>query len=325
MKTRNVLTALVALAVGGPQLGFAQDHAVVIGNSDYAGCAKDLSGVVGDVVNKHNALDNAGWTVNNKENRTKAEMQTDINGKLADLPSMKKYIVWYSGHGVDPTGDLVGVDCGTLTANDLVTALKHNDPDPVRPTLVILDSCFGADFANAVNTKLGGDPATNGVGFITAGSKGECVKDDGLKGLFSRCFIEGLNGEADLVANGGNGDGEVTVKEAADYAVDDPNDDNDHHCVFVTPGQNEQHPTWDNEHGDWVIGKTKEGAGFCTLPDGRCLENISQGVCEEKGGTHAVKCIPVPAVSEWGLIVLTLLVLTAGTIVIARRRQALAT
>ena len=52
-----------------------------------------------------------------------------------------------------------------------------------------------------------------------------------------------------------------------------------------------QTPTWDGDHAAWVIGRPKAAA-------------------------------PIPTVSEWGLIVLTLLLLIAATIIFARRRTA---
>ena len=128
MKTRNVLIAAAALAIGGPQLVFAQDHALVIGNSDYAGCANDLPGVMGDVLNKNNALKNADWTVNIRLNRTAAQMLRNINKKVDALSPGKNYIVWYAGHGNgNNDGALVGVDCNDLTPNEFVTALKGRD------------------------------------------------------------------------------------------------------------------------------------------------------------------------------------------------------
>ena len=252
--------------------------AVLLGNTNYGGCANDLPGVIGDVINKQNALENAGWKISIDPNKTADEMYDAINKQFVWDGA---YIVWYSGHGRNPTGALVGVNCNDLTANDLVSALKGQD------ALVILDSCYGADFANAVNAKLGGAASANGVGFITGGDKGECTKEDGQKGLFSRCFIEGLNGAADVPPNG-NGDGQVTVAEAAAYAVDDPIDPTDHHCVFVNPVSpfNEQHPTWDGEHAGWVIGATKTPPGLCTAVKQVCKGGDRDGknCCPGLGG-----------------------------------------
>ena len=63
--------------------------------------------------------------------------------------------------------------------------------------------------------------------------------------------------------------------------------------------------------------------GSCTLnPEGKgavCLENISEEACLANGGLwNATACIPT--VSDWGLVVMAMLVLTAATVVIMRRR-----
>ncbi len=56
--------------------------------------------------------------------------------------------------------------------------------------------------------------------------------------------------------------------------------------------------------------------GYCG--DGICNFGETCESCEMDCGP----CLaPVPTVSEWGLIVMTLLALTAGTIVFARRRR----
>jgi hypothetical protein len=74
------------------------------------------------------------------------------------------------------------------------------------------------------------------------------------------------------------------------------------------------------------------GATRCCLPDGSCV--LADALCCElaRGKTVAM-CLgdnnengiddacEVPTVSEWGLIIMTLLLLTAGTIVSNRRRQ----
>ncbi len=57
-----------------------------------------------------------------------------------------------------------------------------------------------------------------------------------------------------------------------------------------------------------------------------CLQ-LAQDLCSESGGVylengtvcHGSAC-PIPTVSEWGLVTMALLVLTAGTVVLARRR-----
>ena len=39
------------------------------------------------------------------------------------------------------------------------------------------------------------------------------------------------------------------------------------------------------------------------------------------GAVELIVADPVPAVSEWGMVAMTLLVLTAGSLVLARRRR----
>ncbi len=72
--------------------------------------------------------------------------------------------------------------------------------------------------------------------------------------------------------------------------------------------------------------------GACCLPNATCIVEDPQ-VCVSMGGIfqgegttcEEVECPePIPTVSEWGLIGLTLLLLTAGTIILAKRRRAAA-
>ena len=50
----------------------------------------------------------------------------------------------------------------------------------------------------------------------------------------------------------------------------------------------------------------------CLKPDGT-LEDSSELCCDQQGG------IDIPAISEWGLVAMVLLMLTAGTIVLGKR------
>ncbi len=251
--------------------------ALLLGNTDYdAACEPDLPGVIGDVLNKQNALENAGWSITVVPNQSADDMGHAIWKHIPPIrkDSEVRYIVWYAGHG-DTTadGDLVGTDCANVTPQHFVNALK-DDPDGPKNatgrTLVILDSCGSGAFADAVNA------IDSGIGFITAATDNQCVAEDEQKGLFSRCFVEGLNGLADEVANGGNGDGQVTVAEAATYAIAN--------CAF-----DGQDPTWDGDHADWVIGKTKtppplalcNGSGTNAGCWAGCLPEACDADCDE--------------------------------------------
>jgi len=78
--------------------------------------------------------------------------------------------------------------------------------------------------------------------------------------------------------------------------------------------------------------------GACCLPDGVCEEILTDAECLGEGGVYngdGTMCLgdnngngiddtceePIPTVSEWGLILLTLLLLTAGTVALGRRRR----
>ncbi len=67
------------------------------------------------------------------------------------------------------------------------------------------------------------------------------------------------------------------------------------------------------------------GAPGLFFGDEFCVENPGQAkklgdFCIRKDLTGAPHDIDIPAVSQWGLVVLALLVLTAATVVIMRRR-----
>ena len=79
--------------------------------------------------------------------------------------------------------------------------------------------------------------------------------------------------------------------------------------------------------------------GACCMPDDTCVDGSNKCCCELLGGTFmgdASKCLgdsdgdgaddlcvpPIPTVSQWGLVAITLLMLTAGTVVIRRWRVA---
>ena len=74
--------------------------------------------------------------------------------------------------------------------------------------------------------------------------------------------------------------------------------------------------------------------GACCDPaQGLCVNDVASGDCEIPLEFHAgqdcldVACIlipPVPTVSEWSLIIMTVLAFTAGTILFGRRRRAAA-
>ncbi len=311
---------LLIVSINSAPAIFAQDTAILIGNSKYGHCSvttatrcataldcpagetceptnglPPLPGDLADLIRKHNAFQNAGWTIVNHEDLTKAEMRDAIDD-IPNLPTNKKVILWFSGHG-GAGGNLVGVDGVEYTVANLIADLGA----AADRTLLKLDSCGSGAFAAAADAAAGAEP--NGLGHITATAGAGCTPAGagGAGSPFTTCFVKGLNGAADT-----NEDGIVTAKEAGIYAKEPCGgayDDND------------------TTHDNWELGNTKVDAGCCVLPGGIQIQNISQAACEEKGGKWNAK-VCVPTVSEWGLVVMCLMMLTAGTIVVRRRQYA---
>ena len=83
-----------------------------------------------------------------------------------------------------------------------------------------------------------------------------------------------------------------------------------------------------------------EGQGACCLPDGSCADGLTTTECGTVGGAHrgdGTTCLgdtdangiddaceeqPIPTVSEWGLVVMVLLLLAGGKVYFGRRRSA---
>jgi len=74
--------------------------------------------------------------------------------------------------------------------------------------------------------------------------------------------------------------------------------------------------------------------GACCLPNNGCMLNLTRDACGEIGGRylgdgstfcpHDAQGNCIPTVSEWGFVVLTLLLLIGATMCIARRQMATA-
>jgi hypothetical protein len=72
--------------------------------------------------------------------------------------------------------------------------------------------------------------------------------------------------------------------------------------------------------------------GACCLPTGQCQDDASQAECASLNGTHQGEnttcdnlpqpCVAsIPAVSEWGMVALTLMVMVGGTIMLRRKKH----
>ena len=80
-------------------------------------------------------------------------------------------------------------------------------------------------------------------------------------------------------------------------------------------------PAYESYHVGFRVAEVFVGA--CPFPDGHC-EDLSEEACELAGGKYlgdGTTCLTaIPAVSEWGLLVMALLGLVAGTVMFRGRR-----
>ena len=222
MTTPRAALALTIIGslVAGPAR--ADKSALLIGNSLYeTKCSVSLPTVPNDVALMSAALGNAMYAVSSTADRNRIEMLTDVESLVP--PDPDEYVVYYSGLG-EPlvAGALVGPDCTRLSPDDLIAALG----DAAARTLLILDSCASGAYADSVNA------LDSRICTITAATGTDCV----TPGVFTPCFVDGLNGAADT-----SGDGVVTVAEAAAHAV-------------ANCGDGATTPTWDGDCPDRMVG-----------------------------------------------------------------------
>ncbi len=198
-RARAVAIGLAALCAAASP-AHAANQALLIGNSDYeAKCEEDIPTVPADVGSMAAAVSNAGYAAVAVADRIGIEMTTDAESNVP--PPGDEYVIYYVGHGeaaVD--GSPLGVDCTRMTPTDLIGALG----DAADGTLLILDSCASGDYADAVNA------LDDRICTITSTTGSDCRPT----GVFTPCFVAGLNGAADA-----DHDGLVTVEEAAVYAI----------------------------------------------------------------------------------------------------------
>ena len=113
-------------------------RALVIGQNAYTsrplkGCINDADGMklmLTSLTNK--------YTVTEKTDQTASQIVASINSTFADATDNDVSLFYYSGHGVQDTGTLVGVDDYGISL-DYLASILANVPGHV---IVILDSCY---------------------------------------------------------------------------------------------------------------------------------------------------------------------------------------
>lgn len=204
-------------------------HALVVGVSDY-GHWPDLPGAAKDAEEVAEALKKLGFETKLVINPTSAQLKGSLNKLAYNIGQNKDAAIlfYYAGHGHTETlanqeklGYIVPKDCPLLesdpegfvdTAISMQTLESYALRIKSKHVLMLFDSCFsGSIFASvrsapAAISEKSAKPVRQ---FITAGNEDEQVPDESV---FKTCFIEGIQGEADL-----DKDGYVTGSELGMY------------------------------------------------------------------------------------------------------------
>ena len=112
-------------------------RALLIGNYDYYGFSSDLYGPPNDVKAMGGMLKSYGYTITTKKNRTASQIFSDISNAFKSATVNDVSLFFYSGHGDEASGSLVGIDDSDIYMEELAARLKKV-PGKV---VIILDSC----------------------------------------------------------------------------------------------------------------------------------------------------------------------------------------
>ncbi|MCF8084780.1 MAG: DUF1566 domain-containing protein [Deltaproteobacteria bacterium] len=236
-------------------------HATVVGVGNYDKWPK-LPNAVNDARQVSKKLKNLGFHVELVLNPNAFE----LNKALSDLTyrygrdTNQAILFYYAGHGetevlADGTnlGYIVPRDCPLLRDDPqgfVNTAISMKDIESFslrirsKHVLMLFDSCFsGALFAlvRAVPDHITEKSALPVRQYITAGREDEEVPD---RSMFKRCFLIGLEGDADMT-----GDGYITGSEMGMYLADN----------VVNYTHRRQHPQYgkinnpDLDRGDFIF------------------------------------------------------------------------
>jgi uncharacterized caspase-like protein len=236
-------------------------HALVVGVSNYEKWPK-LPNAVNDAKEVASKLKELGFEVKLVIDPTSREMKTVLNEMVYHMgpEENRALLFYYAGHGETETladqtklGYIIPRDCPLLKEDPLgfaTHAISMRDIESAsmriksKHVLMLFDSCFsGSLFAlvRAVPDDITEKSTLPVRQFITAGREDEQVPD---KSMFKRCFLIGLDGDADLT-----GDGYITASELGMYLSD----------KVVNYTHRRQHPQYgkinnpDLDRGDFIF------------------------------------------------------------------------
>jgi hypothetical protein len=236
-------------------------HALVVGVSDYEKWPR-LPNAVNDAKEVAFKLKELGFEVKLVLDPTSREMKTVLNEMVYQMGPEENsaLLFYYAGHGETETladktkmGYIVPKDCPLLEKDPLgfsTHAMSMRDIESAslriksKHVLMLFDSCFsGSLFAlvRAVPDDITEKSTLPVRQYITAGREDEQVLD---RSMFKRCFLIGLDGDADLT-----GDGYITGSELGMYLSD----------KVVNYTHRKQHPQYgkinnpDLDRGDFIF------------------------------------------------------------------------
>ena len=271
---------ITAVSKGGQSLLLYKDYyALVIGVSNYQKWPKILFAMQ-DASEVSGRLEQLGFKTKLVLDPTHREMLTALTEMVYVLgrDENRGLLLYYAGHGETETladrtkmGYIVPKDCPLLKDDPMgfVThAISMREIESIslrirsRHVLMLFDSCFsGSLFAlvRAIPHDITEKSTLPVRQYITAGSEDEEVPD---RSIFKRCFLIGLEGDADLT-----GDGYITGSELGMYLSD----------KVVNYTNRQQHPQYgkinnpDLDRGDFIF-----------VP----LKRQERGVTSEKGAVE---------------------------------------
>jgi len=217
----------------GDTLNLYKDyHALVIGITNYERWPR-LPNAVNDAKEVSSKLQDLGFQVKLILDPTSREIKTLLSEMVykMGMEENRAILFYYAGHGETETladkssiGYIIPRDCPLLEKDPMgfaTHAISMRDIESVslrirsKHVLMLFDSCFsGSLFAlvRAVPADITEKSTLPVRQYITAGREDEQVPD---KSMFKRCFLIGLDGDADLT-----GDGYITGSELGMYLTD---------------------------------------------------------------------------------------------------------
>lgn len=183
------LCVVVFLAIFAPAA--AQEPlkgvALVIGQADYEHLAK-LANPGNDAKRVDELLTSLGFKTDMVDNRAGKRLKRDIEDFIEDADGADVALIYYSGHGIEASGENYLVPVDAQAAQDVLDEGELIKTGPileelrgkVRIAIVLLDACRTSPFAAGTVIRAGGDAQARpiGAGGLTAG-KGVMLIADG--------------------------------------------------------------------------------------------------------------------------------------------------